>query len=169
MWVILGAASIWLGALLSFPIPGSEVPVSMQTLAVILAGALLGPVRGGAAIGLYLLAGGLGLPVFAAGKSGVEILLGPTGGFLLGFLITGVLVGYFWRKIQQKKGLYAWIIFLMAHLLILCIGFIWLDFYKGEWEFPSQTLLKLFPGLVFKIAMGGLVLSLFHRFVELKK
>jgi biotin transport system substrate-specific component len=169
LFVIPGAFSIYLGALLSFPIPGSDVPVSMQTLAVILVGALLGPVRGGAAIGLYLIAGGLGLPVFAAGKSGVEVLLGPTGGFLLGFLITGVLTGYYWDKIQPKKGLFAWIIFLLAHFLILLIGFIWLNIYKGAWEFPGETLIKLLPGLLFKTAIGGLVLYLHHRFVELKK
>lgn len=167
--ILLGALSIWLGAILSLPIPGAEVPVSMQTLAVILAGALLGHVRGGAAVGLYLIAGAIGLPVFAEGRSGVDVLFGPTGGFLFGFLIAGMLSGYYWHKIQPQKGLLPWIIFLLAHLLILILGFVWLNMYRGEWQFPDQILLRLLPGLAFKIAIGGLLLFLFHRFVELKK
>ncbi len=168
-FVLIGALSIWLGAILSLPIPGSEVPVSMQTLAVILAGALLGPVRGGAAVGLYLLAGGLGLPVFAGGRSGIEVLLGPTGGFLLGFLLTSVLVGFIWNKIQSHKGLWPWIIFLLAHFLILLIGFLWLQSEQGEYHFPMQSLTKLLPGLLFKVGLGGLILYLYARFVKLKK
>jgi biotin transport system substrate-specific component len=169
LFILLGTLAIWLGAILSFPIPGSEVPVSMQTLAVILAGALLGPVRGGLAVALYLLAGTLGLPVFAEGRFGIQVLLGPTGGFLFGFLIVGSLSGYHWHKFQAKKGFFAWIIFFMAHVAILLIGFIWLNIYKGEWTFPAQTLVKLFPGLVFKTALGGLILYISRRFVELKK
>lgn len=169
LFILIGTLAIWMGAILSFPIPGSEVPVSMQTLAVILVGALLGPVRGGLAVALYLLAGAMGLPVFAEGRFGIKVLFGPTGGFLFGFLMVAVLSGYFWNKFHQKKGYWAWIIFFMAHVAILLIGFIWLNIYKGEWTFPSQTLVKLLPGLVFKTALGGLILYISRRFVELKK
>jgi biotin transport system substrate-specific component len=69
------------------------VPVTLQTLWVFLAGLVLGPVWAGVAFVLYLLAGTLGLPVFAGAAGGVGHLLGPTGGFLVGFPVAAVTVG----------------------------------------------------------------------------
>ncbi len=81
------AALTAVGAMISIPVlPLSPVPVSLQTLFVVLAGLILGPRGGAAAMALYLAAGCLGLPVFAGGKAGLAAFLGPTGGFLLGFI-----------------------------------------------------------------------------------
>ncbi|CAN5794150.1 hypothetical protein BH23GEM9_BH23GEM9_27710 [soil metagenome] len=68
----------------SMPLPGTAVPVSLQTLVVMLSGLLLGPAVGASAMTVYLLAGAAGLPVFVAGM-GVPYLFGPTGGYLLAF------------------------------------------------------------------------------------
>jgi biotin transport system substrate-specific component len=73
-----------LSAHIAVPVPGTAVPVTMQTLVVMLSGLLLGPALGASAMTLYLLAGAAGLPVFAAG-AGVAYLFGPTGGYLLAF------------------------------------------------------------------------------------
>ena len=70
-----------------------NVPVTLQTLWVFLAGLLLGPVWGGAAFCLYLAAGLVGLPVFAGGASGLGVLFGPTGGFLVGFPVAATVTG----------------------------------------------------------------------------
>ncbi|WP_338740167.1 biotin transporter BioY [Haloplanus salilacus] len=70
-----------------------NVPITLQTLWVYLAGVVLGPVWAGVAFALYLLAGLLGLPVFAGGNAGLGVLLGPTGGFLVGFPLAAVTVG----------------------------------------------------------------------------
>ncbi len=78
------AAAIGAGAYLVIPV--GPVPVSMQLFFIFLAGYALGPRRGAMAVGLYLLAGIIGLPVFAGGKSGLGHLMGPTGGYLLGFV-----------------------------------------------------------------------------------
>jgi len=70
-----------------------NVPVTLQTLWVYLAGVVLGPVWAGVAFVLYLLSGLIGLPVFAGGNAGIGVLLGPTGGFLVGFPLAAVTVG----------------------------------------------------------------------------
>jgi len=84
--VVLVLAASWLLAIsaqFSFSLPFSPVPITGQTLVVLLLGALLGKNRGTAAVGLYLFQGAIGLPVFAGGKSGFITLAGPTGGYCL--------------------------------------------------------------------------------------
>jgi biotin transport system substrate-specific component len=80
-------------AYVSFSIPFSPVPVTLQVLGVFLTGAFLGPVWGGAAMVLYLLAGALGLPVFAGGTAGVGVLVSQYGGYVWGFVLGAVVVG----------------------------------------------------------------------------
>lgn len=88
------AALLAVGAIVSIPIPAlSPVPVSLQTLFVMLAGFVLGPRNGALAVLLYLAAGALGLPVFAGGKSGLAAFFGPTGGFLIGFIPSAICCG----------------------------------------------------------------------------
>jgi len=70
-----------------------NVPITLQTLWVYLAGVVLGPLWAGVAFVLYLLAGLIGLPVFAGGNAGLGVLLGPTGGFLVGFPLAAATVG----------------------------------------------------------------------------
>ncbi|MFP4392139.1 MAG: biotin transporter BioY [Desulfohalobiaceae bacterium] len=91
VWISLIAALIVAGAYVHFPL--GPVPFSLQTLFVLLAGFVLGPLAGFAAIGLYLLAGVAGLPVFQGGTSGLGHILGPTGGYLAGFLLTPWITG----------------------------------------------------------------------------
>jgi biotin transport system substrate-specific component len=70
-----------------------NVPITLQTLWVYLAGIVLGPLWAGVAFTLYLLAGLVGLPVFAGGNAGLGVLLGPTGGFLVGFPLGAMAIG----------------------------------------------------------------------------
>ena len=81
------------GAYLIIPIPGSPVPVVLQNLFVVAAGMLLGPVKGGLAVAIYLLMGAIGLPVFSGGGGGLGHLAGPTGGYLVGFLAAALAAG----------------------------------------------------------------------------
>ncbi|OQX29933.1 MAG: hypothetical protein B0D92_01095 [Spirochaeta sp. LUC14_002_19_P3] len=87
-------ALIIVGAIFSFPAPWNPlVPLTLATLFVILAGMMLGARRGLASVGLYLLLGLVGLPVFAGGSGGVQVLAGPTGGFLIGYALAAFLSG----------------------------------------------------------------------------
>ena len=89
----LGALLVALSAQVVVPVPFSPVPMTLQPLAVLVVGGLLGAGSGLAALVLYLLVGALGLPVFAAGGSGVVHLAGPTGGYLLAFPLAAAAAG----------------------------------------------------------------------------
>ena len=95
--ISLGAVAVALAAQVVVPVPFSPVPMTLQPLAVLGVGGILGGAAGLSALLLYLALGILGLPVFAAGGSGLVHLLGPTGGYLLAFPVaagvTGALTG----------------------------------------------------------------------------
>lgn len=86
VYAALMTALIIVGAYVAVPVPGSPVPIVLQNLFVILAGLLLGWKWGLVSVGLYLVLGTLGLPVFSAARGGLAHLIGPTGGYLIGFL-----------------------------------------------------------------------------------
>ncbi|HET8878184.1 MAG TPA: biotin transporter BioY [Arthrobacter sp.] len=77
----------------AIPVGGLGVPITLQTLAVILTGLALGPGRAFAAVGLYLLLGFAGLPIFSGGRAGVGVLAGPSAGYIVGFLLAAAAVG----------------------------------------------------------------------------
>jgi biotin transport system substrate-specific component len=90
----LFAALMGAFAFVSFPNPlNPAIPVTLQVLGVFLAGVFLGPLWGGFAMALYLLAGAVGAPVFANGSAGIGVLLGPTGGYLISYPFAAAVVG----------------------------------------------------------------------------
>ena len=94
------------GAYIMIPLP--PVPITLQTLFVNLAGALLGGYLGALSQVVYILLGVIGLPVFAGGKAGAGVLLGPTGGYLIGFVVGAFVIGKL-TTIRKKPGL-VWLI-----------------------------------------------------------
>lgn len=135
--VLLGVAVLIAGARVGFPLPGTDVPQTGQTLAVLLVGALAGPVPGTAAVGLYLLAGAAGLPVFADGASGLAALTGATGGFLVSFLPAAAAAGHVTRRLvdapgsRWRRGALLWLALAACHGLILAGGWLRLSLLLG--------------------------------------
>lgn len=115
-----------IAAQVKFFLPSTPVPVTLQTLVVVLAGATMGWRLGAAATGLYLLIGTLGAPVFALSNYGFASLLGPTGGYLLAFVAVQPAIDWCMRSTKQ-----AWLGLMIAgtvgHMLILLIGASWLS------------------------------------------
>ena len=91
--ILAGTLLIALGAQVSYVIPGNPVPITGQTFGVLVAGGALGFRRGIASAGLYVLLGMIGLPLFALGKTGIDVILGATGGYLIGFILAAAIVG----------------------------------------------------------------------------
>ena len=120
---VLFAALIAAAAQVSVPLPGTDIPQTLQTVAVLLAGAVLGFNAASVAIVMYLLAGAVGLEVFADGRSGARVLFGPSGGYLLGFWFAAVLLGFArdrgWLR-RWPVWLPAWM--LLGHAIILGVG-----------------------------------------------
>jgi biotin transport system substrate-specific component len=89
----LMTALMIVGAYIAIPIPISPVPIVLQNLFILLAGLILGPWWGLASVAVYILLGVVGLPVFAGGTGGLAHLIGPTGGYLIGYMPAVVVVG----------------------------------------------------------------------------
>lgn len=100
--IALGAAALTLCAWISVPTP---VPFTMQSMAVLTVAALLGPKAGCASVGVYLLLGAVGMPVFSGFRGGAQALLGPTGGYLIGFLLCAFVTGMASQKGKSRKTL----------------------------------------------------------------
>lgn len=115
VWTALLAALVAVGAFLHAPI--GPAPITLQPFFVFLAGFVLGWRRGMACLGLYLAAGLLGLPVFSGGRSGFAHLLGPTGGYLLGFVFCAGLAGLATRERCSTLGWGRGLAFAAAGLL----------------------------------------------------
>jgi biotin transport system substrate-specific component len=104
--VALFAALTAAGTFIAIPLPFSPVPVVLQNLFALLSGLILGPLLGGLSVGLYLVAGAIGAPVFAGASGGFVRFLGPTGGFLLGYLLSAIVAGCIVGRPrgEEKKG-----------------------------------------------------------------
>ncbi len=103
--VAIGALVVAVAAQIRIPLPLTPVPVTLQDLAVLTVGGLLGPAAGLAALVTYLGLGIAGLPVFSGGASGIAWLLGPTGGYLLAFPVAALVMGIFARRAGFGRAL----------------------------------------------------------------
>jgi len=125
--VVLVVAGAALTALLAqVAVPLIPVPVTGQTLAVLLVGATLGAARGAISLGLYAAVGILGLPVFSDYGSGLEVMLGPTGGYILGFIFSAALVGWLSERAWERQVLKALATFVAGTLVVFAVGLPWL-------------------------------------------
>lgn len=125
-------------------IPLGPVPLSLATLAVYLAGALLGAKRGMLAVGMYLLLGALGMPVFSGFSAGVQKIAGPTGGYLLGYMLCAAIVG-----VAAENGAAGWqLAAAMAVGTVLCygLGTVWFMAQTGT-GFAGAALVCVIPFL----------------------
>jgi biotin transport system substrate-specific component len=140
------------------PLPFTPVPITGQTFAVLLVGAVLGSRRGTASLGLYLLMGLAGLPFFAGGASGLAYLLGPTGGYLVGFIVAAGLVGLLAARGLDRRIPSALLAFLVGEIVIYLFGVAWLSFYLGVPHAIMAGLVPFIIGDAIKLAAAGLVL-----------
>lgn len=129
--VALGAALTALAAQVAVPIPGSPVPVTGQTFAVLLVGAALGPARAVASMALYVALGAVGLPVFTDGSGGAHVLVGATGGYLVGFLVAGAVAGLAARHGHDRSVLRELAVAVAASATIYVCGVTWLSASTG--------------------------------------
>lgn len=104
-------------------VPMGDIRLTMQTFGVFLSFLLLGGSKGTAACGAYLLLGAVGIPVFSGFQGGIGVLLGPTGGYLWGFLLSGIL----FRLLERR--LPSWTVLILCQLVCYLAGTLW--FYYG--------------------------------------
>lgn len=150
--VAAGAGLVALAAQLTVPL--WPVPITGQTLAVLVVGSMLGAVRGALSMVLYALVGIVGLPVFGNASSGLGVIAGPTGGYIVGFVFAAALTGWLAQRSWDHKLLGACLSFGAGTLVTFAIGLPWLSAVLGL--NLEQTLASgLYPFLV-----GGVVKAL---------
>jgi biotin transport system substrate-specific component len=129
--VVLATALTAVAAQISFPIPGSPVPVTGQTFAVLITAAALGPVRGLLGQVLYLAVGALGLPVFSDHTHGLQVIAGVDGGYLVGFLLAALVVGAGSRYGSDRSVPRELAVLVLASVIIYVCGATWLAIQAG--------------------------------------
>lgn len=161
--VLAGTALLWLSAKVS--VPFYPVPMTLQPLAALLLGAALGPRLAGATVATYLLEGAMGLPVFSAG-GGIAYLMGPTGGYLVGFLIAAVGVGALAERGWDRNVFTMALAMAIGVALIYIPGVLWLTKLAGSQVAISKGLLPFLLGDALKIAIGALLMPAAWRIVR---
>ncbi len=159
--LVTGAALLTaLLAQVSIPVAGSPVPITGQTLAVVLTAAALGPARGLAGQGLYLLLGAIGLPFYSAASGGFHVLTGATGGYLIGFLPAAYLIGLAARQGQDRRISRALPLFAAGQLVIFAVGVPWLAVvaHLTAAEAISEGFTPFIVGGIVKAVIAGIAL-----------
>lgn len=159
------SASAYVGAI---PVGSAGVPITLQTLTVMLAGCILGPLRGFSAVTLYLALGAVGLPVFAEHSSGIGVFTGISGGYLLSFPIAALLGGFLVKYVARDRRTRAIIIFfcsLAASVLVIhTMGIAGMKLYAdvswreaGSWDMPFWI------GDLVKTSLVAMIAAEVHR------
>jgi len=169
-FVIAGVAFLSLLAQIAIPVPGSPVPVTGQTLGVLLLATSYGATLGTTTFLFYLLVGALGVPVFANGGSGLDRIVGATGGYLVGMLLTSALLGYLGGRKWDQKFKTALPAMLIGNVLTFALGLLWLKQFTGkDWAWTiSAGFTPFIIGEILKIAIAGTSLPIIWQFVQRK-
>ena len=165
LFVLAGSALIAIAAQIAIPVPFSPVPLTMQPLAVLLVGVVLGSGRGAAAAVLYLLEGASGLPVFAEGKGGAIWLAGPTAGYLLSYPFAAFIAGWFSERGWGGSIGRALAGMLVALAVIYAGGWTWLAVLTDARTAFAAGVAPFVVADIVKIALGAAMLPYAQKIV----
>ena len=144
--ILIGSLFVAALAQVQIPLPFTPVPITGQTFGVLLIGAALGSKRGATSLGLYLAEGALGLPFFAGGAHGLNTIIGATGGYLIGFVAAGYVIGLMAERGLERSVRTSFIPFLVGTVIIYACGVTWLAFILGS--FSKAIVAGLMPFLI---------------------
>lgn len=156
--VVAGSALVALAAQVRIPLPFSPVPVTGQTFAVLLVAAALGARLGPASLGLYVLEGAVGLPVFAGGNAGLATLSGATGGYLVGFVAAAAVVGALAQRGWDRRFATAALAMLAGEVVIYACGLAWLARFPLPVGLLDAGLTPFLVGDAYKLVLAALAL-----------
>ncbi len=161
-----GVALLAVSAKLNLPLP--HVPMTLQTLVVLMIGAVYGWRLGALTIIAYLAVGALGLPVFAGPVGGLKPLTGPTAGFLSGFVIASFIAGWFSERGWDRSMVRMFVAMAIGHILIMVMGFAWLA-YGMKLGAEKAWLVGVMPflaGALVKNTLGAILVPVLRGMVD---
>ena len=162
----LGTALMTLSAKVNLPLP--YVPMTLQTVVVLMIGAAYGWRLGSATMIAYLAEGALGVPVFAGPVGGIAPLVGPTAGYLFGFVAAAVVTGWLAERGWDRSLALLFIAMAIGHIVILAAGFGWLAFGLGlgvakAWQ---VGIVPFIAASLVKNALGATLMPAARRLIE---
>lgn len=165
--VVFGTLLLAVSAQLKIPL--YPVPITGQTLVVLLIGMTYGPRLGGITLAAYLFEGALGLPVFAGGAAGVAVLMGPTGGYLFGFFLACVAMGYLAERGMGRTVVSTVAAMVIGNCVIYICGALWLSSFIGFGQAIATGVLPFLYGDSLKLVIAAGLMPLAWRAVKLTK
>jgi biotin transport system substrate-specific component len=168
LFVLAGTAFVALAAQVKIDLSFTPVPITGQTFAVVLVGASLGALLGLASLGLYLFVGALGAPVYADHQHGWDVLTGPTGGYIVGFVFAACLTGFLAQQRWDRRFSSAVAAMLTGNVVIYLFGLPWLA-HKIDAGLEDTLEAGLYPfvvGDLLKLYLAGALLPATWRLVE---
>jgi biotin transport system substrate-specific component len=164
--VVLGTALLTLSAKINLPLP--YVPMTLQTLVVLVIGAAYGGCLGAATIMVYLAEGALGLPVFAGPAGGFAPLMGPTAGYLIGFVAAAFTTGWLSERGWDRSVALLFVAMAIGHGIILGCGFAWLAFGMklGAGKAWLVGIAPFVAASVIKNALGAVLVPAIRRVLD---
>jgi biotin transport system substrate-specific component len=157
--ILLGALFVAALAQVEIPLPFTPVPITGQTFGVLLVGAALGSKRGAISLASYLAFGLFGLPFFAGGAHGLDIVIGATGGYLIGFIIAAYVIGLLAERGLERNVRTSIIPFLVGTGIIYICGVAWLAVVLGSFTHAlTAGLLPFLIGDTIKLFAAALML-----------
>ena len=163
--IILGSLFVAAVAQITIYLPFSPVPITGQTFAVLLIGILLGAKRGASTLALYLAEGAVGLPVFAGASAGIAVIVGPTGGYLVGFVAAAWLLGTLAERGWGKNLLSTLGAFALGSAVIYLFGVLWLASFLGIDVAITAGLTPFLIGDAVKAALAAALLPSAWKFL----
>lgn len=164
--ILAGVFLVAIFAQIKIPLPFTPVPLTGQTFAVLLVGAVLGSKRGIVSQTLYTLLGGLGLPFFAGGQSGFAYLTGPTFGYVLGFIVATYFIGYLSEHGLERNIRTSFIPFLVGTVIIYLFGAGWLAIQFGAQKALTLGVLPFLLGDGIKFVLASIALPVAWKLAQ---
>jgi biotin transport system substrate-specific component len=163
---ILLGFNVLLAACAQIAIDLPFVPITGQTFGVLLVAMALGRVRGTAVVMAYIVEGACGLPVFAHGRAGVAVLMGPTGGYLIGFLAAALVTGWLADKGWDKRYVTSVSAMALGTLAVFACGVAWLSWFVPTGSLMSVGVTPFIPGAIIKITLAAAILPSIWKFIR---
>lgn len=167
--LLIFICSLLIAVTAQISIPLKPVPLTGQTFAVLYISALSGKKRGVLTVIVYLAQGALGLPVFAGGKGGILHLIGPTGGYLFGFIFAAFIVGWLSERGWDRKFGSSVMAMFVGNLFIYICGLPWLANFIGWQNVLREGFYPFLLGDLLKIVLAAVLLPLGWFLLKVKE
>jgi len=144
--ISLFTAIICIVAPLSIPLAFTPVPISFANLIIFISAAILGAKKGVISVLLYIFIGAVGIPVFSGFSGGLHKIIGPTGGYIIGYIFCSFIIGFLTEKFENNIFIYAFSM-VLGNLVCCLFGTVWLS-YQAHMTFKSALMAGVVPYII---------------------